>query len=225
MRAKTAENIPHAGSLTEPRRLAAGYGGIILGNLVYILNVLFWSQDVFGVLVLFWVENSILGIFALFRALLAQQTTILFRLKAAVFLVVALCLQQIVFGTASIVFFSDDFVEGDREGAHRIILDLATDPWVILSAIALFVIQTTDFVKRYLIGGGRKTATAEWQLRHVMIKMPLMIAALMVGAVVMHESPLFDTAGRALAGLLLLIAVKAAIEAYFAWQEKPAAVG
>ncbi len=218
-----AESVQSIGGMEKiSRSLPVLFAGVVLANLVYVVDVLVFSWDVFRILALLWVENCVLGVFCLFRIFLARRTAFLFRIKAGVFLAVGLTMQQMAFGAAAMVFFCNDFVEGDPETAHRIMEGLKTDPHLIGSAVFLFAIHGYDFVSRFLVGGDWKTATSEWQLRHVMIRMPLMIVAILVGGAALRESPLLAANGGAIAGLLLLIAIKTAIEAYFAWQERPA---
>lgn len=187
---------------------------IVGDNLVYLFGVACLAWAVFDVLVLFWVENLLLGIFGLFRLLVGRRPAIDRRIYAAFFYVLALGCFSFIFGLFVWTQFSGLDVPGDRQASLLAIQLVLLRPQVLIAAAVLTGFQLWDFLFVFLGTGRFRWADGEWEMRHVGIRMFLLTLALLLGAGLLRDYR------SSVPVLVLLVLVKTSVELGFARNDR-----
>jgi hypothetical protein len=84
----------------------------------------------------------------------------------------------------------------------------------LIAGAVLAVLQAWDLIIGYLASGRFRRVDAEWEMRHVAIRMFLLTVGLMFGGAMLQKS------GSPLPGLVLLVMLKTGVELWFAWNDR-----
>jgi hypothetical protein len=187
---------------------------IIGDNLLYFFGVAFLSWKVFDLLLLFWIENLVLGVFGLQRLLLGRRPDFFRRLYAALFYVVGLAVFSLVFGLFAWVEISGLNVPGDREASLLAMEQVLMQASILIFTAILVGFQFYDLLFGYLVSGRFRWINAEWEMRHVGLRLPILTVGLMVGGVLLRNY------GSPVPALFLVVMLKLAVELGFAWNNE-----
>ena len=183
---------------------------LIAANLVPVAGVLFWGWDVFFILLLFWCENVIIGIFGIARMIVAGETDSaaesLFR---PLFFIVHYGL--FMFGHFMVLFaLYSGYVEGigrSPEPADYYGLLVDKRNWVAL--VALFISHSWSFVENYMGKREHERLTPSEAMALPYRRMAIMHIGLLFGGFLLART------GQPIAGLILLVIVKIVMDVQF----------
>ena len=183
---------------------------LIAANLVPIAGVLLWGWDVFLILLLFWWENVIIGVFGIARMIVAGETDsaaeslfhpLFFIAHYGIFM----------FGHFMLLFglFSGyaDGLGQSVEPADYYGLVLNGLSWVAL--VALFISHGWSFVENYMGKREHERLTPSEAMALPYRRMAIMHIALLAGGFLLARS------GEPLIGLVLLVLVKIVMDVRF----------
>ncbi len=187
---------------------------VVGDNLLYIVGVVFLSWAVFDIFVLFWIENLVLGFFGLQRLLLGRRPSFGRRIYAAMFYVLGLGVFSLIFGLFAWIEFSGLNVPGNREASLAAMKQVLTRPQFLVCAAVLTGFQAWDLVFGYLASRRFRWIDAEWEMRHVGIRMFILTLALLLGGGLLRQY------GNPLPALILLVMLKTGIELGFVWNDR-----
>lgn len=183
---------------------------LIVANLVPLAGVLLWDWDVFLLLLLFWCENVIIGIFGIARLIVAGKTeSPVEGLILPVFFLVHY--GGFMFGHFMVLFamYSGHVEEAGRlvepEDYYRVILEELS--WV--AVVALFISHAWSFVENYMGQQEHERLTPGQAMALPYRRMMITHVALIAGGFFLAEK------GQPLAGLVFLIALKIALDVIF----------
>ena len=183
---------------------------LIAANLVPIAGVLLWGWDVFLILLLFWCENVIIGVFGISRMIVAGETdSAAESLFNPLFFIAHYGL--FMFGHFMLLFaLFSGYVEGlgravEPEDYYGLVLDDLT--WVAL--VALFISHGWSFVENYMGKGEHERLTPSEAMALPYRRMAIMHIALLAGGFLLART------GQPIVGLLLLVLVKIVIDVRF----------
>jgi hypothetical protein len=181
-----------------------------VANLVPLAGVLLWDWDVFLLLLLFWCENVIIGIFGIARLIVAGKTeSPVEGLILPVFFLVHY--GGFMFGHFMVLFamYSGHVEEAGRlvepEDYYRVILEELS--WV--AVVALFISHAWSFVENYMGQQEHERLTPGQAMALPYRRMMITHVALIAGGFFLAEK------GQPLAGLVFLIALKIALDVIF----------
>ncbi|MBT8081199.1 MAG: hypothetical protein KJO56_02100 [Gammaproteobacteria bacterium] len=183
---------------------------LIAANLVPIAGVLLWGWDVFFILLLFWCENVIIGVFGIARMIVAGETDSaaesLFRplFFVAHYGVFMLGHFMVLFGMYSghIEDLGRSVAPADYYG-----LTLENLNWVAL--VALFISHGWSFVENYMGKREHERLTPSEAMALPYRRMVITHVALIFGGFLLART------GQPLAGLVLLVLVKIVMDVQF----------
>lgn len=183
---------------------------LVLANLIPVYGVLALGWEVFPLLLLFWTENVIIGVFNVLRMLLAKPDSPGMWV-AKVFLIPFFCVHYGMFtfihGVFVVGFFGGWFRQGaEFPGPHtfvQLIRDLGLD-WAVLG---LFLSHGFSFAYNYLYRGEFKRVDA-----HMLMDQPYK-RVVVLHLTILGGGFLMMALNSPLAGLLLLTALKTWIDA------------
>ena len=183
---------------------------LILANLLPLAGVLLWEWDVFLLLLLFWCENVIIGLFGIARLVVAASND---TIREGLFLPLFFLVHYggFMFGHFMVLFamYSSGVEELGRpaepEDYYRIVLDNLN--WVAVAA--LFVSHGWSFIENYM-GRSEHERLSPMQAMGLPYKrMVITHVALLVGGFFLIEQ------GQPLVGLIILILMKIAMDVTF----------
>lgn len=174
--------------------------GLVAANLVPLVGVLFFGWSLFGVIAVYWIENAVIGSYALLRILTAQgsegtgqQTPKAF---LAPFFVVHYGGFWLGHGVFLVSLFGEtgggDWVEGGGLG--------------VASVVALVVSHGMSFAFNYLAGGERKAAVPSLEMFRPYGRVVVLHLAILGGGF------LVDALGAPTLALALFVALKTALD-------------
>jgi hypothetical protein len=183
---------------------------LVAANLLPLIGVSLWDWDVLALLMLFWCENVIIGLFGIARMVVSASEENTFEgLLLPVFFLVHY--GGFMFGHLMVLLFmySNSLPEaGSIVGPadyHRIVMDNLS--WVAL--IALFVSHGWSFVENFMGNREHERITSRQAMALPYRRMIITHVALIVGGFFLLES------GEPLAGLILLVLMKIALDVIF----------
>jgi len=183
---------------------------LIAANLLPLVGVLFWDWDVFALLLLFWCENVIIGIFGIARMVVSASSENTFE---GLFLPVFFLVHYggFMFGHFMVLLFmySNSFSEsgGAVKPADYYLIVVENLSWVAL--IALFVSHGWSFVENFMGNREHERITPGQAMALPYRRMMITHVALIAGGFFLIES------GQPVAGLILLILMKIALDVVF----------
>jgi hypothetical protein len=187
---------------------------LVAANLLPLVGVLFWDWDVFFLLLLFWCENVIIGLFGIARIVVAGNTENTFE---GFFLPVFFLIHYggFMFGHFMVLLFmySNSFGQGDGaivpSDYYRVVLENLS--WVAI--LALFISHGWSFVENFMGNREHDRITPGQAMALPYRRMMITHVALIVGGFFLIEK------GQPLAGLILLILMKIALDVIFHQRE------
>lgn len=187
---------------------------LVAANLLPLAGVFLWDWDVFFLLLLFWCENVIIGLFGIARLVVAASND---TLKEGLLLPLFFLVHYggFMFGHFMVLFgmYSGSF-EGtgnhaQPEDYYRLILDNLN--WVAL--VALFISHGWSFIENYM-GRSEYERLSPMQAMGLPYKrMAITHVALILGGFFLIKN------GQPLAGLIILVLMKIALDIAFHQKE------
>jgi hypothetical protein len=179
---------------------------LIAANLYPLFGVILLDWDVFPVLLFFWLENVVTGIYTVIKMLLASpnQANLIFKLFLAPFFCVHYGIFTIVHGIFVIALFGSE--PADSSGSISTLFGSILDYHVIWGALALLISHGYSLFKNYI--GAKEYQQAE--LFKIMLQPYGRVVILHV--TIMAGGFLIALAGSPAAALVLLIVLKIAID-------------
>ena len=183
---------------------------LIMANLIPLAGVLLWDWDVFLLLLLFWCENVVIGVFGIARLIVAGKTD---SPGEGLFLPAFFLVHYggFMFGHFMVLFgmFSGAFGEEGSlvEPADYYGLILERLNWV--AVVALFLSHGWSFVENYMGGAEHERLSPQQAMALPYRRMAVTHVALLVGGFFLVEQ------GEPLAGLVLLVALKIGLDVVF----------
>lgn len=175
---------------------------LVLANLIPLAGALFYGWSVFEIVLVYWAENLIVGVYTLFRMLLAggnrDPVSLVGKLFSSGFFAVHYGIFCLVHG-----FFVFSLLGGSGPSGAE-----AFDRGMIPALIALVASHGFSFVKNYLIGGEFRDATVQTQMFSPYPRMVVLHVAILFGAFAIQAL------GSPLAMLLILIAGKTVLDVF-----------
>ncbi len=185
---------------------------LIAANLVPVFGVLYWDWDVFALLFLFWCENVVIGLFGIARTAVFSGRL---HKMAGIFLSVFFLFHYGGFMTAHLMLLLS-FFGGSPDSFET--LPAVIDGWTLLAICALFVSHGWSFVENFL--GNR-----EYEMLNAVGAMAMPYKRMMVTHVALIAGGFFLMwRGEPLFGLLLLLAMKIALDVIFHRREHRSAL-
>lgn len=183
---------------------------LVAANLVPVIGVLLWDWDVFLLLLLFWCENVIIGIFGIARLIVAGKTDAPFEgVLLPVFFLVHY--GGFMFGHFMVLFamysghVEASGVLAEPEDYYRIAIENLN--WVVI--LALFISHGWSFVENYMGRQEHERLTPGQAMALPYRRMMITHVALIAGGFFLVQR------GQPLAGLVLLIGMKIALDVLF----------
>ena len=187
---------------------------LVAANLLPLAGVFLWDWDVFLLLLLFWCENVIIGLFGIARLIVAASND---TLKEGLLLPLFFLVHYggFMFGHFMVVFgmYSGSFEEfgnpAEPEDYYRLILDNLN--WVAVAA--LFISHGWSFIENYM-GGSEYERLSPMQAMGLPYKrMFITHIALILGGFFLIKN------GQPLFGLIILVLMKIALDVVFHQKE------
>jgi len=210
----------HATSPTPPQPIAGGWRSILrtpsalalmLANLIPLYGVLVLGWAVLPIMVLFWLENIIIGVFNVIRMLLARSGPVV-PLPKRLLRILFFCLHYGMFAAVHgrVVFelFADASYRSLIDGlwtfpaVQRVIADFTLWP----ALLALASSHLLSLVWNYLVRGEFRQARPDWLMVVPYRRVVMLHIALVLGAILIQilHSPVW--------ALLLLIGLKIGLD-------------
>ena len=183
---------------------------LVAANLLPLVGVLAWDWDVFALLLLFWCENVIIGLFGIARMVVSASSETTFE---GLFLPVFFLVHYggFMFGHFMVLLFmyansSPESIEiAGPADYYRIVIENLS--WVAL--IALFISHGWSFVENFMGNREYDRITPGQAMALPYRRMMITHVALIVGGFLLIET------GQPLGGLVLLILMKIALDLVF----------
>jgi len=182
---------------------------LIVANLLPLVGVVFWDWDVFALLLLFWCENVIIGVFGIARIVVSGTTENTFE---GLFLPVFFLVHYggFMFGHFMVLLYlySSSVAEGSTvTPADYYLIVVQNLSWVVL--IALFVSHGWSFVENFMGNREHERISPLQGMALPYRRMMITHVALIAGGFFLIES------GQPLGGLILLVLMKIALDIAF----------
>lgn len=187
---------------------------LVAANLLPLAGVFLWDWDVFLLLLLFWCENVIIGLFGIARLIVAASND---TLKEGLFLPLFFLVHYggFMFGHFMVLFgmYSGNFEQPGNPTQpadyYRLILDNLN--WV--AVVALFISHGWSFIENYM-GRSEYERLSPMQAMGLPYKrMAITHIALILGGFFLIKN------GQPLAGLIILVLMKIALDIVFHQKE------
>ena len=183
---------------------------LVAANLVPLLGVVWWDWDVFLLLLLFWCENVIIGIFGIARMIVARTSD-----SAAEGLVLPLFFLVhyggFMFGHFMVLFgmYSGGFKESGTPVEPADYYGILAENLNWVAIVALFISHGWSFVENFMGNREHERLTPGQAMALPYRRMFITHIALIMGGFFLVEQ------GQPLAGLVLLVAMKIALDVVF----------
>lgn len=175
---------------------------LIAANLVPVFGVLVWQWDVFAILFLFWCENVAIGVFGIVRTAMAGWRS---HKLGGLFLAAFFSVHYGGFMFGHLMVLISLF--GNDMSANEVYMSL--DRWTWIAIVALFVSHAWSFVQNFL-GQHEYAALQPMGAMSMPYKrMAITHVALILGGF------LLTAVDEPIAGLLLLVGMKIALDVMF----------
>jgi hypothetical protein len=180
---------------------------LILANAVPLFGVLFLGWDVFALMLQFWFENVIIGIFALLRILSAgQQDSIGGRLFLALFFSLHYGGFTLGHGYLLLELFGDGPYRMEQIVRPEFWLTLAAQTGVSIAVLALFASHLYSFINHYVLGGEYRRLSARKAMAMPYPRIVLLHVSLLAGGF------LLEMTGQPVAGLAIFVILKIGLD-------------
>ncbi len=195
-------------ALAVGRRRRASMAALVVANLAPIAGVLLFDWSVFLVLMVYWLENVILGVLNVFRMALCRGPNSPWAMKLFMipFFSMHYGMFTYVHGIFVIDFFGQDGMAGDVANPTAFLWSLVDGNALTVAALALAASHLVSFFVNYLFGGEyRRVKLGELMFAPYGRVVVLHVTILIGGALV-------EAMGAPIWALLLLAIVKTAID-------------
>lgn len=183
---------------------------LVAANLLPLAGVLYWDWDVFYVLLLFWCENVIIGVFGIARLVVASKTEgTLGGLFLPVFFLVHYGGFMLGHFVVLFALYSGSMAEGGSSVQPADYYRLAVDNLLWVVVLALFLSHGWSFVENYMGNREHDRLTPMQAMALPYRRMIITHVALIFGGFFLIER------GQPLAGLVLLILMKIVLDVVF----------
>lgn len=177
---------------------------LVLANLLPLAGVIWFGWSVFLVMLLFWLENIIVGLLNIPRIVFAmgdeEQTRELGRrVFTAIFFTIHYGLFTLVHGMFVFSLFADNEHEDMTASLVLQIIDTEQLYWAIAG---LFLSHLVSLVMNYFIAGEYRSAKVKQMMKHPYDRIVVLHVGLLLGGILIEELAL------PLAGLLVLLVLK-----------------
>ena len=183
---------------------------LIAANLLPLAGVLFWDWDVFLLLLLFWCENVVIGLFGIARLIVAGKTE---NMTEGLFLPLFFLVHYggFMLGHFIVLFamYSTNVEEAGLLAEPADFYGMIVEKLNWLAVVALFVSHGWSFVENYLGREEHENLTPGQAMALPYRRMMITHVALIVGGFFLVEN------GQPLAGLILLILMKIGLDVIF----------
>jgi len=183
---------------------------LVVANLLPLIGVLFWDWDVFFILLLFWFENVIIGLFGIARIVVSGSSENTFE---GLFLPVFFLVHYggFMFGHFMVLLYlySSGVEHGGGlvEPADYYLIVLGNFTWLAL--LALFISHGWSFAENFMGNREHERISPLQAMGLPYRRMMITHVALIAGGFFLIES------GQPLGGLILLILLKIALDVTF----------
>lgn len=195
---------------------------LIAANLIPLFGVIFWDWDVFYILLLFWLENGVIGVYNVFRMALAQSDLKKLPAEALEKLPILPILQKFfmicfflmhyfgfMFGHGVFLFAFTGMFEGDRNfDIWNLVLT------VLVGVAGLFVSHGYSFFRNYVKGKEYERVTVQQQMNKPYSRIIIMHITIVVGAAIALQ---FKDSAFLVA---VLVVLKIGVDVYFHLRER-----
>jgi hypothetical protein len=183
---------------------------LVAANLVPLFGVLLWDWDVFFLLLLFWSENVVIGIFGIARLIVARVSD---SGMGGLFLPLFFLVHYggFMFGHFMVLFslYSGHLEKGGTPAGPADYYGILAENLRWVAVLALFVSHGWSFVENYMGKREHERLTPGQAMALPYRRMFITHIALIAGGFFLVER------GQPLGGLVLLIAMKIALDVFF----------
>ncbi len=183
---------------------------LVAANLVPLAGVVWWDWDVFFLLLLFWSENVVIGIFGIARMIVAGKTE---SVAESLFLPVFFLLHYggFMFGHFMVLFgmYEGSVAPAGEHLEPRDYYGLIVEKLNWVPVAALFISHGWSFVENFMGGQEHERLTPNQAMTLPYRRMFITHIALIAGGFFLIEK------GQPLAGLVLLVLMKIGLDVTF----------
>lgn len=183
---------------------------LVAANAIPLLGALFLDWDVFKILLLFWFENVIIGLFGIARLIVAGKSgNAAAGLAKPLFFLVHY--GGFMFGHLMIIIglFSPTAEENGQLESPGQLFELVMSDWLWVSVLALFISHAWSFAENFLGRDEYEQLTPNDAMALPYRRMMITHIALLLGGFLLEQT------GQPLFGLVLLILMKIALDLTF----------
>ncbi|MGB5543923.1 MAG: DUF6498-containing protein [Gammaproteobacteria bacterium] len=180
---------------------------LILANCIPLCGVLFFGWDVFALMLQFWFENVVIGVFALLRiATAGQKTSIGGRLFLALFFTLHYGGFTLGHGYLLLELFGTGSYDMDQMFQPEFWLALIAQTGIAIALVALFASHLYSFVVNYLLAGEFRRMAPRKAMSMPYPRIILLHLSLLGGGF------LLEMTGQPLAGLAIFVLLKIGLD-------------
>ena len=183
---------------------------LIAANLLPLVGVLLWDWDVFLLLLLFWCENVIIGVFGIARLIVAGESE---NAVEGLFLPAFFLVHYggFMFGHFMLLFamYASHAAGAGQSAEPADYYSMVIENLNWLAVVALFVSHGWSFVENYMGNREHENLRAGTAMALPYRRMMITHVALLVGGFFLMEQ------GQPLAGLVLLVILKIVLDVTF----------
>lgn len=193
----------------EPRRWDVSTAALVVANAVPIFGVLFLGWQVFPLMLLYWLENVVVGAFNVLRMLVADPGNPI-RWAGKLFLIPFFCVHYGMFtfvhGVLVLAFFGPIKHASNVFELRAIVPEVIHETGIQFAVLAIVASHAVSFVTNYLQGGEYRNASLDQLMSQPYTRVVVLHLAILGGGFAMMalKSPMV--------GLLLLVALKTGID-------------
>jgi len=185
---------------------------LVVANLVPLLGVLAWGWEVFPIMLVFWLENVIVGIFFILRILTAgagagRKLSSAYRSIISLFFAFHFGIFTLIHGMFVFILFSGEKYFSDGVGFSGL-LSIITEYQLGWAIAALLISHAFSYISNYLINGENLGVTLSSLMTRPYLRVAILHLTILFGgfAVVVLNQPMI--------GLILLVLIKLVIDSW-----------
>lgn len=181
---------------------------LVAANLFFIVGVFLWGWDVFLLLVLYWMENLVIGLYTVLKFLLVSRRNASWAVKssATLFFCVHYGLFTLVHGMFVFVVFGGDIISESSSSDIVSIWQMVVDYQLPWAALALFISHGISFFYNYIGAGEYKRSNLNDLMQQPYGRVVILHLAIIFGGF------LIALLGSPAAGLIILIIAKTVMD-------------
>lgn len=179
---------------------------LVLANLIPVFGVLLWDWDIFYLMFVFWCENVIIGIYGIAKIVVSGEG-----FANRVFLPVFFSVHYGGFMAGHILFLTSLFLaDADKvDGSIVATLTVVLNKVGWLAILALFISHGWSFINNFLATEERHHLTPQQAMAAPYKRMVVTHVAIIASGFLVTKL------GEPLVGLLMLVAMKVALDVFF----------